>query len=304
MRRDPVRRRRRKLIASAILCLAALSGPVRAEDAEVIGHFTWRSWRMALGGLSGLEVAPDGGALTAVTDRGHMVRADIERDAEGRITGMTGVSITRLLTATAEWPFRTYLRDAEGLAAMPDGTFAVSFEGFHHIDRYGPDAAYIDSFPMPVEATALQSNLGLEALAADAEGGLYAIPELWSWSAPSFPILHWDGRLWREVAGLPPGAYISPVGLDIDEEGRLVILERAFNERGGFFSRVRRVTIGPDRTLAEDEVLWTSSWGDYSNLEGISLWRDAGGATIATLVSDDNFNPLLPTELVELRLPD
>ena len=49
-------------------------------------------------------------------------------------------------------------------------------------------------------------------------------------------------------------------------------------------------------------VVWRSSHGTHSNLEGLSLWRDGQGRLIASMVSDDNFSPLLPTTLVEVVL--
>jgi hypothetical protein len=43
--------------------------------------------------------------------------------------------------------------------------------------------------------------------------------------------------------------------------------------------------------------------GDFDNLEGISVWRDATGAIRVTMVSDDNFMFFQQTQLVEFSLP-
>ncbi len=40
----------------------------------------------------------------------------------------------------------------------------------------------------------------------------------------------------------------------------------------------------------DDETLFDSTTGTYDNLEGLSVWRDAGGAIRLTMISDDNFN--------------
>jgi len=51
-----------------------------------------------------------------------------------------------------------------------------------------------------------------------------------------------------------------------------------------------------------DETLLVSRLGEFDNLEGMSLWRDADGDIRVTLVSDDNFLPVQRTEIVEFVL--
>jgi len=41
-----------------------------------------------------------------------------------------------------------------------------------------------------------------------------------------------------------------------------------------------------------------------TNLQGMSIWRDATGQLIATMISGDNFLSLQRTEIVEISLPD
>jgi hypothetical protein len=49
------------------------------------------------------------------------------------------------------------------------------------------------------------------------------------------------------------------------------------------------------------EILWTGGRGEYYNLEGIAVWRDAEGLRI-TLVSDNNADRDEPTQFVEYRV--
>ena len=50
------------------------------------------------------------------------------------------------------------------------------------------------------------------------------------------------------------------------------------------------------------DTVWQSPHGGFSNLEGLSVWRDGQGRLVGSMVSDDNFSPILPTELVEIIL--
>jgi hypothetical protein len=50
------------------------------------------------------------------------------------------------------------------------------------------------------------------------------------------------------------------------------------------------------------EVVFETTPGIYSDFEGLSLWTDAKGRLIATLVSDNNFLPFSSTMLAEFAL--
>jgi hypothetical protein len=94
-----------------------------------------------------------------------------------------------------------------------------------------------------------------------------------------------------------------PVGADFGPDGRLYVLERQFRGLGGFASRIRRIVPqGPG--IAAEEVLIETAPGASGNLEGLSVWRDAGGTLRLTTVADDNFLFVLGTEVVEFAVPD
>jgi len=64
-------------------------------------------------------------------------------------------------------------------------------------------------------------------------------------------------------------------------------------------SRIRRISFD-DSGLTGAEVLLTTTAGQYGNLEGLSIWQDDRGRAHATMVSDNNFLPVLPTEFVDV----
>ncbi|MBF9029481.1 esterase-like activity of phytase family protein [Rhodobacterales bacterium HKCCE3408] len=290
----------RQLIALA-LCLAA--APVAAETAR-LNHVVWRGGPMTLGGLSGLEMTAGGTRLIAISDRGRIISAAIERDAEGRITEIAEPSIVRLLDPDGTWPSAPAMRDSEGLALMPDGDLAVSYENFHRFVVHAQDGRVRRSLPRPLQVFALQANLGFEALAVDPEGRLLAVPELYYWRRPTYPLLRLEGDRWRVAAQMPVDVPPwNPVGMDMDSDGRLYLVERIFRMSEGFRSRIRRLSFDGDGPMQAETLLETGP-ADYGNLEGIAVWHDAQGRTILTLVTDDNFNPFLPTEIVEFVVPD
>ncbi len=283
-----------------ILCalLAVLAAPAGGVEAELRATLTLRDADPAFGGMSGLIVAPDGGSLTAVGDRGIVLTARIEREG-GEIAGLAGRRVSPLRDLGGA-PLAGELVDAEGIAVLPGGGFAVSFEGVARVWSYaGPDAVPT-AIPDAPAFAGLQFNSGLEALASDAGGRLYAIPERsGEWARP-FPVYRLDGAGWDDTLHIPRSERFLITGADFGPDGRLYILERDF-VWPRFASRIRRVTIA-DHAAGAVETLWQSEPGTQGNLEGIAAWRDPAGAIRLLLIADDNFNLFQTTTLLELRV--
>jgi hypothetical protein len=51
-----------------------------------------------------------------------------------------------------------------------------------------------------------------------------------------------------------------------------------------------------------EENLFATGQLSHENLEGISVWTHQKGATRVTMISDDNFLPILSSEVVEYIL--
>ncbi|MEL7216515.1 MAG: esterase-like activity of phytase family protein, partial [Pseudomonadota bacterium] len=271
-----------------------------ADTLREVGQIVWREPGLpGFGGLSGLIVSPDGGSLTAVTDRGQMLEARIERSAQGTLAS---VAVTRFedLTDPTGAPLARFATDAEGLAQAADGGLFVSFEGRHRIARLPRPFARPRPIPASPAFVAFSSNSGLEALAVDAVGDVYALAEQ---SADRIPVFRWDGTDWDQPFDIPGDPFFRPTGADFGPRGRLYLLERGFNLLAGFRIRVRRferVTGG----WSDGEIVFLGAPNAYDNAEGISLWTTAAGEQRLVIVSDNNFQALQRTLLTEFRLQE
>ena len=251
------------------------------------------------GGLSGLEVTQDSNALVAVGDRGTLFTAEVERDAEGLIEGVSWSDAVRLRTSQGT-PLPPRARDAEGLVLADDGTIFVSFEGRHRVAHYALTGDLVGALPGSDAFEKLQGNSGLEAIATSPEGRLIAIPERSGAMSRPFPIYELDGDSWQQNGAIPRRGRFLPVGADFGPDGALYLLERDYFF-SGFRSRVRRFDWRDGQLSDEKELLVTRFW-QHDNLEGISVWQTAKGQIRLTLISDDNFNALQTSELVEYAL--
>lgn len=287
------------LAAALLLGLAA-----RSEGRAVfVGRFAWTMDERQFGGWSGLEVAADGLGFTAVSDRGRITEGVFDRSASGRLTGAITGQIHRL-GDTDDGFFRRDYRDAEGLSIGSDGRVFVAFESVNRVLSY-PDrqTAVATRLPIHLDFIGMISNTSLEALAIDADGVLYTLPEAVVGGGP-FPVYRFDGHRWAvfaHVRDLADG--FSPVGADIGPDGLFYLLERRFVDRVGFASRVRRFTL-TEAGLGNETRLLTTRVGTHDNLEGLAVWRDAGGRIRLTMISDDNFGRWQKTELVEYLVRD
>jgi hypothetical protein len=274
-------------------CAAGAASPRMTLDAEL----TWSEPYAEFGGFSGLAVAPNGRDFTVISDRGTWATARFLRDADGRLEGVALADKGPLRAIDGEALGGEDV-DAEALVIGPDGGAWVSFEAFHRIRHYPDLTEPAERVPAHPDFPRLQGNSGLEALAIDAEGTLYAIPERSGRSERPFPVYRlrdgaWDQRLRlrRDGPFLVSDAAFGP-------DGRLYLLERDFEWLGGFRSRVRRFELGPDGFGAETTLIETR-FGELDNMEGIAVWQDPEGRTRVILVSDDNFFPLQRTMFAE-----
>ena len=269
--------------------------PVYA-DAVFLSSYTWENPDPNFGGFSAIELAPDGGGFTAISDRGFIARGAIARK-DSAIAGVAISTLRRLLGPTRA-PLADDFSDSEGLAIGPDGRLFVSFEGedgirsFAGIDQPGSELVTSPAF------AGFQPNASLEALAIGPDGALYTMPERSGLATRPFPVFRYKSGVWDQPFDIPRRGAFLITGADMGPDGRLYILERDFAGIG-FRSRVRRFALdGSDEALVVETGLRA-----YDNLEGISVWQDTDGLRM-TLISDDNFRPFQRTEIVEFRLTD
>lgn len=298
------RRRPRPLIGALLAATLALSAPAAgAAEVAYVGTYVWRMDDADFGGFSGLEMSADGSRYWALSDRATIRWGSVDRDAAGRIRGLTVAGRARLNSSKGVPLKPGYQGDSEGLALAPDGALWVSFEGLNRVARYATPDSPAEPIAVPAPFRSFPNNGGLEALAVMADGTLLTLPERSGAVRQPFPFYRWRrGKGWDQPFSLPRGEGWLPVGADVGPDGRLYLLERDFHGLFGFANRVRRFVIGEDG-LSEGEVLLTTQTGQYDNLEGIAAWQDGEGIRL-TMISDDNFLVLQRTELVEYRVRD
>lgn len=283
------------LAALALIAPPACAGSGTASQALVVGTFRLDE----PGGLSGLEFSADGKQFVALSDSAAIVRGSVIRDDTGAITSLTFDAAPQPLGGSDGQPLSDPYDDAEGLAEGPDGTLYVSFELHNRVERYDrPDAAPTP-LPVPREFIGFSANAGLEALAIAPDGALFTLPEGPASGAAQIPVFRFRDGEWGRPFFLRGDGTWRPVGADFGADGRLYLLERDFWALVGFMSRVRRISFDEQRITGEEVLLITTA-GQFGNLEGLSVWQDGEGRIHATMVSDNNFLPFLPTEFVDV----
>lgn len=279
------------LIAAALLLL----GETGSAQTTLLGRYNLPDMGGTIGGLSAIEVTANGSALVILSDRGFAMTGTIDRDDAGRMRGVTTTAPIALQTTAS--PGRQDPHDSEGIAIGSDGTIYISFESFHRVSAYpqldGPEQL----LPANPAFETLQANSSLEALAIDAQGGLYTIPERSGRYDKPFPIFRFRDGVWDTPYLIPRTGPFLVVGADFGPDGMLYLLERDFTGFG-FQTRVRRV----DLTAGRSETILQTNIGTYGNLEGISVWLSPTGEMIMSLIADNNFSIFLPNEIVEFRI--
>jgi hypothetical protein len=295
-------KRTRLALIACLGVIAALDGsaaPIPAPN--FIDSFVWRSQDPAHGGFSGLEISADGMSFTVLSDRAGWTHGTITRDANGHIRGIAAAPVAEMLDSSKR-RFRDTRGDSEGLAIAADGTAYVSFEGkgSARVMRYDNLSGAGVDLPRAGAFRTMGANGALEALAIDADGALYTLPETPN-GADFFPVYRYQGEAWDQTLFIPRDKAFDAVGADFGPDGRFYLLERGFHGVMGFSSRVRSFALGP-KGFGDARLEMQTPAGTHDNLEGIAVWRDTGGSIRLTLISDDNFFWAQRTEIVEYRV--
>jgi hypothetical protein len=270
-----------------------------------IGKLIWRggismtSDSLNFGGWSDLHVSPDGRTLSAISDLGSWLTATIAYDSQGELDGLSDGRIGSLRGLDGKPLPNKIEADAEGMAAMPDGSWLVSFERNHRIWHYPT----LDGTPVPLNLpdgfTRQPENGGVEALTALTDGRIVAISEEYSTTAGF--VVGWIGQpaaegryAWQtfQYTKIPD---FNPTALAALPEGGFVMLERAFDMAHGVRVRVMKVEaaeLQPGATVRARELARLVSPVAVDNLEGIAATKGPRGETLLWLISDDNFSTL------------
>ena len=279
---------------------------------EFRGGLVLTSRSSRFGGLSGLEIAADGRRFVAASDESGWGTGEIVYDGS-RPRGLAGVRIGGFTALSGRSLERKRDHDAESVVLL-DGTLAAGtllfgFERNHRIGRFpvrdgvvGPPTGYLK---LPPEARRMKSNKGFEAVGVIRggahKGAVIAFAERFTNEQG-----HHTGWLW--IGGAEPQRlHVTDIGeFDLTDvkslpDGSLLLLERRFRWLEGVRMRLRRIAAGdvrPGALLAGEVLIEADLSSEIDNMEGLAIHRGAGGETVLTLVSDDNFNSVLQRTLL------
>jgi hypothetical protein len=230
-------------------------------------------------GLSDMEISPSG-ELSAISDEGDLLVAQLTFDSAGRPTGLTDASLTVLRDLDGK-PLQGKLdADAEGMALLSNGDRLVSFEQRHRIWLYPADGAPPRAVPSP--DVKFPDNGGMEALSAAPNLG----PDAYVTAGED------SGETWicRLSAGCARGPTIAKpaefgvVAVRPLPDGRMAWLLRAWDPVRG--SRNALVIHGQDGEIARMDMARPMSVDNYEALAAIPR---QDGSIRFYLLSDDNF---------------
>jgi len=283
---------------------------VRFGNLEFRGGLALESRHPPFGGISGIYVEPGGNRFIAVTDKGSWLRGRIiYRD--GRPAGIADAEMAPILGQDGRPLAARGWYDTESLAER-DGVLYVGIERVEQIVRfdYRRDGLLARGKPVsvPADFKTLTYNRSLECVAAPQQGPLAG--ELIAVSEQS---LDAAGNLRSFVLGTNRVLRFSVKRTDefdvsdctILPPDDMLLLERRLSLARGITIRIRRVPLSSLKegavvdgcTMVEADLAY-----QIDNMEGISIHRTAGGETIITIVSDDNFSVLQRNLLLQFAV--
>jgi hypothetical protein len=283
------------------------STPITSGQLEYLTGFALTSEANTFGGLSGMSLSADGGTLTALADTGVWFRLTLQRDAAGQLTGVAGGESGRLKDEHGKPLATKYVGDAESITRAADGSYYVTFEGWHRLWRYraasDPLRAAAKYVRAPKSMTSLPGNEGVEAATQLrdgrflllSEGGFTETRDLQGWLG--------DRKRWGGLTLAPTGAF-RPTDLTVLPNGDVLLLERSVSLFGGFAARLSVIpaaTIAPGARLAGEELAIVRSPLPVDNFEAVAARGAPDGSVLIYILSDNNFNEAERTLLLQFR---
>ena len=296
-----------EVVASPITHFRLGSGQTRFGELEFVGGLELRSPAREFGQLSALRFLTPGEKFVGVADHGYWFFGSIARDDDGVPAGIENFRMQQMVDADGR-PLTDKARmDAEGLD-LRDGIATVSFEREARVSEYrlgedgfGPPLRDLD-FVIPRHE--LRHNQGIETMLRTHDGARVAVSER---------SIDGNGDIFAAILDGPQKGVFKvrrSDGFDVTDgallpDGDLVLLERRFSTALGVAVRLRRIPAGAVArdALADGPVLMQADLGyRIDNMEAIDVWTDKDGATMISLVSDDNQSFLQRTLYLEFRL--
>jgi hypothetical protein len=263
------------------------------------------------GGISGLRMLPDGEQFLALSDRGRWLRGRIVYKDRAPL-GIADAQMAPMLGPDGRPLIARGWFDTESLTD-DNGTVFVGIERVNKILKFDFAKNGLLARGEPVAAPpgidVLPRNRGLECLATmpaghPASGALIAVGER---------ALDNQGNLRSFLIGGPkPGEFAVVRSNDFDVSdcavapgGDLLILERRLSWTAGAAIRLRRLPLAAllPGALVDGPSLFEADLGyQIDNMEGLGVHVAKDGATVLTMISDDNFSVLQRTLLLQFAL--
>lgn len=272
------------------------------------GGLELKSTNPLFGGLSGIEVGADG-AFVAVSDQGSFVAGKLALNDAGDLVGVTDARIGLMRDERGDPLADKVSGDAEDIARLTDGRYAVSFEQRHRIWIYdlAGKGALAAALAGPATPQDMADNEGLEALTQAPNGDLVAGREFTANRKPPAEIYRLSLARGQTVTGAAQvTADYGLVALRVLPGGDLVALERFFMPIIGSRTVLRRYAAagltGAAPSLTGPELAALRAPLALDNFEGLAVAPRADGGTRLYILSDDNFNPAQRTLLYAFDL--
>jgi hypothetical protein len=278
---------------------------------EFRGGLVLTSRYEAFGGISALNVEPDGSRFLALTDNGSWLRGRI-RYENGRPAGIADAEMAPILAWDGKPLAAHHWYDTESLAAK-DGMLYVGIERVEKIVRFDYRRHGLKARGQPIKVPedfkTFAYNKSLECLAVPPKGSplggqLIVVTErsldaqgnhrsyiLDGDKVARFSVVRSDDFDVSDCTILPPAD--------------LLLLERRFSLTRGVAMRIRRIalaSIKPGAPVDGKVLIMADLAHQIDNMEGIAVHRNGAGETIITLVSDDNFSVLQRNLLLQFSL--
>jgi hypothetical protein len=265
------------------------------------------------GGLSALRLDPKGERFIALSDKGSWFTGRIVYDGDA-MTGLADVEAAPMLGADGRPLAARGWYDTESLA-LDGGLVYVGIERVNQIVRFdfGRDGtrARAEVVATPPAVRKLPYNKGLESLLVVPKG----MPLGGTLIAISERGLDAGGNIVAFLIGGPaPGQFSVRRTDDFDisdavllPSGSLLILERKFSLLTGMVVRIRRLAlkaVAPGAIVDGPSIFDADLGYEIDNMEGIDAHVTADGATVLTMVSDDNFSMIQRTLMLQFTLVD
>jgi hypothetical protein len=290
------------------------SNETRFGALEFVGGLEMVSRQQHFGALSAIRFIDAGQNFLGVADTGFWYSGRVERDGEMRPAGFSDFLMREMPDRSGGFSGRKWETDAEGLALTGPGSGVVSFERDHRVVAF--DYTSLDttqpamgrSIDFLVPTRELRQNRGFETLAKSTDdsafaGALIGVTE---------KSLNKAGDIFAAVFDGPRKGifFVKRVGdYDVTDgaflpDGDLLLLEREFSMATGVAMRLRRIagdTITKGATVDGPIILEADMRYQIDNMEGLDVWTRADGATMISLVSDDNHSILQRNLYLEFR---